>query len=342
MEKYFSGKFLTGIKSEENQELSFLDVVVKTTEWRLTMSHGIMEVNLTQQTASNFKEAAVKLKQLEIIGLSSTSELDAALENLPLINELKIITVIPECEAFSWNEMKVLALANAMKSQIQKSFALSLSAALWVPGIPDSQGAKCEWTDRTPGILTCMKEGRAFDQCRFEGMVMVDNRTIFALVNYARSKNINTFCIRSAQNILDTLFLNRPFRLLNFTLSPVPAKNRLAPSMPLRELGLDDSQSSGSGLPASGATSIKVSDADPEGSGMSLEAAEYHGMSGVAKMSSSDAKSAKRIKNPRRGSMASSVPSIPAIHETENWPAPTSATPVSTASCDPAEGCTQT
>ncbi|KAH7974924.1 hypothetical protein HPB49_021465 [Dermacentor silvarum] len=73
----------------------------------------------------------------------------------------------------------------------------------------------------------------------------------------------------------------------------VPATIRMPPSSLLQQPGLDDSPSSGSHLPAMRASSVTWSNTEPVRSGLSVEAAEHRGMSGVAKASSSDAKSAK-------------------------------------------------
>ncbi|XP_054922032.1 uncharacterized protein [Dermacentor andersoni] len=138
----------------------------------------------------------------------------------------------------------------------------------------------------------------ALKQLKDTGVSMVDNDVIAALANYARHQDINTFCIRDAHRIMQTLPLKRQFHLLNFSLPQKPANNRLPPSTLLPQPGLHDSAPIGSGLPAVKASSITGFDAEAVGSGISVEVTEHRDVSGLAMASSS--KSGKRSKKPRR------------------------------------------
>ncbi|XP_049513638.1 uncharacterized protein LOC125940934 [Dermacentor silvarum] len=134
-----------------------------------------------------------------------------------------------------------------------------------------------------------MQAGQPYDKCKQEEMVLVDNATIRTLVTYAKSKSINAFIIRRAEILVETLFLNRSFHLLNFTLTSqgVPAKYTPQRGIQQRQPGADDWGSDESG----GKTVTATSSAEPETKQVETEvtvvAAEHHAKSGVAKKASS-------------------------------------------------------
>ncbi|XP_049513933.1 uncharacterized protein LOC125941056 [Dermacentor silvarum] len=102
------------------------------------------------------------------------------------------------------------------------------------------------------------------------------------------------------------------------SLRPVPAKNRLQLSIPLRQPEPDDSPSGASGLQALSASSITESDIEPLGNGVSMEASEDDGEPGVAKAATS--KSAERKGTTSGSGTNSGVGKVPANRKSPNPP----------------------
>lgn len=300
MEKSFLDKILLGMKFEENKELQFFDAVGKGAAWHSTDSHALMEVSLTDKNSQKLQNAARKLNRIQIIGLLLSSELNASMETLPLIKGLELITVTPECEADVWNETNVLVFANAINSNVEKEIALSLSAAIWKYSIPAKEATdNCSgWADSTTDIVACVNRGQRYEQCRVQGMVLVDNDNIAALVKYARSKDMNAFCIHSAERILDTLPLNRKFHLLNFTKPSrqlMPRKSKQRRSIRLRQTGAHDWASRESGWKTVTVEKSARSETEQMETEDTVVVAEHLTKSGVVKLSSKPADSATNM-----------------------------------------------
>ncbi|XP_075560536.1 uncharacterized protein LOC142592761 [Dermacentor variabilis] len=270
IKKSFGQKLVIGTKMEENQELSFYEGVVKNRKWNLTASHALTEVYLKKETAQKLKDIARILKTVHILALHNTSDIAATLDATSSMPGLEVITKM-DCEALAWNDNNLLNYINAVKRQTTLSVAISLSAAIW--GHKNSDGEKdkfCARQDLTGSVMTCM-ESSVWQECKKAfTVVLVDNATIRALVNYGKLKKINTFAIFSAHYISWTAALNRQFQLLNFTLPAVPEKNGLPPSIPPRQPDLDESPA----LRAVRESSMTDSCAESAVSGMSLEADE--------------------------------------------------------------------
>ncbi|XP_075526349.1 uncharacterized protein LOC142558071 [Dermacentor variabilis] len=287
-------KFLTGTRMSEDDDLSLLEAITKTTEWSLSHWHGLTEVSLTAKTGEKLKKAAEALKDISVLTIKGeSSEVDATLDAIPLFPGLDVVAITPRCEAFSWNRSDVLALANSINRQVRIAIALTFSAAIWQTSSQDkAEQDECSaWTDSTLFMMERLNDG-VFGPLEGHSMAFEDNDTITALVNYSRHQGINAFCIRNAHMIVHTLPLHLQFHLLNFTLPPMPAKNRRPSSILLEQRGLDDSARSGSGFPAVRASSITGVDAEPVVSGIFVGTTEHSDMPGGPMASSS--KSGKR------------------------------------------------
>ncbi|XP_049513978.1 uncharacterized protein LOC125941089 [Dermacentor silvarum] len=291
LSNFYGPQLVFGIKFQEEQEPRYFETVANTREWQLTTAHAIVKVNLTELSAQKLKTAATKLMNVEIIDLLWASEASATVETLPLMKEVKVITVTPECEAFSWNQTSALAFANSIRSRVGKPVALSLSAAMW-KATQDKAGEEVcsDWTDSTSVIMGCVNQGKPLERCRAGKTTVVDNVTIVTMVNYARSKDLNAFCIRSAQIIEQTLALKLQFHLLNFTLPSrqgIPLKETRQRSIQLGQPGAHDWASCESGektVPVDSSSESEVELVETEDT---VVATEHHVKSGVVKKASS-------------------------------------------------------
>ncbi|XP_075560537.1 uncharacterized protein LOC142592762 [Dermacentor variabilis] len=93
---------------------------------------------------------------------AGSSEAKAIVDTVPLIAGLEVVVIIPECEAFSWNDTNALAHAssrllslrmkgdtvcplvflNSIKTKIGKAVELSFSAASWKATSPNKKRKK--------------------------------------------------------------------------------------------------------------------------------------------------------------------------------------------------------
>ncbi|XP_049513911.1 uncharacterized protein LOC125941042 [Dermacentor silvarum] len=179
--KKLKDMLITGTTMPEEHDKRFFEGMVNTHEWKLSNSHGLMDVELTAKSSQKLKDAATILQNIYLIGLLSSSAAKEALQNLPLIAGLQVVTITAKCESFAWNRMDVLALTNAIKSTVGKVLALSLSAALWEPTNKDKKEIELkncsDWMDNTEYMMSCTLS-RPLEECRGPISVFVDNQTI--------------------------------------------------------------------------------------------------------------------------------------------------------------------